>query len=609
MTAVRNAVLKEVHPWRRWCVLGFLGLCSVSVLGRAYQLQVLEQEFLRKEGDKRQVRTLQIPGHRGAIRDRRGEPLALSAPVESIWAVPAALLESPQHVYALAKLLNRNSRDFQKFLKERSERKFVYLVNDLSPVEAKRVLALKAPGVFSEESYARYYPAGEVTAQMVGFCGRDGEGLAGMERAQEKSLAGQKGTRRVIRDRTGRVVEDGLEYREARSGEDLNLTLDLRLQYLAYRELKAAVEHNQARGGLMVVADAQTGEILAMAAQQSFNPNKPEERTSGGTRNRAITDSFEPGSTVKPLLVAQALELGLVQTSTTIDTKPGFLKVGSLTVRDVHPQGQIDLAQMLAKSSNVGAAKIGLAMGPEAVWGGYQRFGMGDPVYSGFPGEASPVLRPYGEWGQIATATASYGYGLSLNALHLVRAYAALANNGLMPQMRLSLKAPNVPPQRAVSERVAREMLRLMEGVIESGGTATAAAIPGYRVAGKTGTIRKLADGGGYADNRHQAVFIGMVPAQRPRLVGLVMIDEPRAGDYYGGLVSAPVFARVMQGALRQLQIAPDGSSNPQPAVQSVALAPLRRGSGAAPETRLMNGRSVVPVPSAAASPRMGPHT
>lgn len=575
MTAIRNAVLSEVSPWRRRLVLGFLGLCSVSVLGRAYQLQVLEQDFLRKEGDKRQVRTLEIPGHRGAIRDRRGEPLALSAPVESVWAVPAALLESPQHVYALAKLLNKNPRELQAFLKERRERKFVYLANDLSPNEAKRVAALKAPGVFSEESYARYYPAGEVTAQMVGFCGRDGEGLAGMERAQEKTLAGQKGTRRVIRDRTGRVVEDGLEYREARSGEDLNLTLDLRLQYLAYRELKAAVERNQARGGLMVVADAQTGEVLAMAAQQSFNPNKLEERSSSGTRNRAITDSFEPGSTVKPLLVAQALESGIYQVGSRIDTAPGILKVGSLTVRDVHPVGEVDLAHMLAKSSNVAAAKIGLTLGPEAVWNGYQRFGMGDPVYSGFPAEAIPVLRPFSDWGQIATATASYGYGLSVNALHLVRAYAALANDGLMPQMRLAMNAPHVPPQRAVSQRVARETLRLMESVIEPGGTATAAAIPGYRVAGKTGTIRKLADGGGYAEDRHQAVFIGMVPAERPRLVGLVMIDEPRAGDYYGGLVSAPVFARVMQGALRQLQIAPDGSSNPQPPPQTVALVPL----------------------------------
>jgi cell division protein FtsI (penicillin-binding protein 3) len=571
MSAVRNAVLEEVRPWRRWLVLGFFALCSFSVLGRAYQLQVVEREFLQREGDKRQVRALEIPGHRGAIRDRRGEPLALSAPVHAVWAVPAALLESPQHVYALARLLERNSREFQKFLQERRERKFVYLANDLSPMAAKRILALRAPGVFGEENYARYYPAGEVTAQMVGFCGRDGDGLAGMERAQEKTLAGQKGMRRVIRDRTGRVVEDGLEYREAHSGADLNLTLDLRLQYLAHRELKAAVEKNQARGGLVVVADAQTGEVLAMAAQPSFNPNNLDERTTAGTRNRAITDSFEPGSTVKPLMVAQALETGLLRADSRLNTTPGFLKVGSLTVRDIHPQGEIDIATLLSKSSNVGAAMIGLALGPERLWSGYQRFGIGEPVYSGFPGEAASTLHPPGEWGEIATATASYGYGLSLNALHLVRAYSALGNGGLMPHMRLALHAPAVPPQRAVSERVARDVLRLMEGVALTGGTAIAAAIPGYRVAGKTGTIRKVAEGGGYAGDRHQAVFIGLVPAHRPRLVGLVMIDEPKAGDYYGGLVSAPVFSRVMQGALRQLQIAPDGPAAPP--AQTVALA------------------------------------
>jgi cell division protein FtsI (penicillin-binding protein 3) len=574
MTAVRNAVLEDVRPWRRWLVLGFFALCGVSVLGRAYQLQVVEREFLQKEGDKRQVRALEIPGHRGAIRDRRGEPLALSAPVHAVWAVPGALLESPQHVYALARLLERNSREFQKFLQERRDRKFVYLANDLSPMAAKRILALRAPGVFGEENYARYYPAGEVTAQVVGFCGRDGNGLAGMERAQEKSLAGQKGMRRVVRDRAGRVVEDGLEYRAAHSGQDLRLTLDLRLQYLAHRELKAAVEKNQARGGLVVVADAQTGEVLAMAAQPTFNPNKLEERMTAGTRNRAITDSFEPGSTVKPLMVAMAIEAGLLRGDSRINTAPGFLKVGSLTVRDIHPQGEIDVATLLAKSSNVGAAMVGLALGPERLWNGYQRFGFGEPVYSGFPGEAASTLHPHSEWGDIATATASYGYGLSLNALHLVRAYASLGNGGLMPQMRLSLNAPGIPPQRALPEKVAGEVLSLMEGVSLPGGTATAAAIPGYRVAGKTGTIRKLAEGGGYSGDRHQAVFIGLVPAQRPRLVGLVMIDEPRAGDYYGGLVSAPVFSKVMQGALRQLQIAPDEGPAPPTRPQTVALAP-----------------------------------
>lgn len=557
-------VAEPVSAWRRWFVLGLMGVTSLVVMGRAVQLQVIDQDFLQKEGNKRHIRTVSIPGHRGAIRDRRGEPLALSAPVESIWAVPEPLLKSPKHIYALAQLLGRKPRQLEKFLKEREDKGFVYLANDLSPMEAKRVLALKAPGVFSEQKYARYYPAGEVAAQVVGFCGRDGQGLGGLERAQETALSGKDGIRRVVRDRAGRIVEDGLEFKSAKSGDDLQLTLDLRLQYLAYRELKAAVAKHNARGGLVVVADAQTGEILAMASDPSFNPNNRGERVSDGTRNRVVADRFEPGSTVKPLLVAQALELGLYQPASEVDTAPGTLKVGSLTVRDVHPQGRIDLAHLLSKSSNVGAAKVGLALGAEAVWGGYQRFGMGDPVYTGFPGEASPVLRHFSEWGQIATATASYGYGMSLNALHLVRAYAGLANDGLMPSLSLVKNAAHVPPQRAVSAEVAREVRVMMEGVVEPGGTARAAAIPGYRVTGKTGTIRKISETGvGYASNRHQSVFIGMVPAEHPRLVGLVVVDEPRAGDYYGGLVSGPIFSVVMQGALRQLQIAPDGTSAP----------------------------------------------
>lgn len=564
MSAARRAAAPTgIRPWRRWTVLGMLGLCTLAVQGRAFYLQVFEQEFLQREGDKRHVRTLSIPGHRGAIVDRRGEPLALSAPVESIWVVPSALLDAPDHLEAIARLTQRKPSELTAYLKARTDRKFVYLAERISPAQAQRILAVKAPGVFSEPSYARYYPAGEVAGQVVGFAGRDGAGLEGLERAQEALLAGQAGSRRVIRDRTGRVVEDFGTFKPAQSGQELRLTLDLRIQYLAYRELKAAVMRHDAKGGLVVVADSHTGEILAMASQPGFNPNNPDDRRAAGIRNRSVADSFEPGSTVKPLLVAQALELGLYQSGSLIDTTPGVMKVGALTVRDLHPQGEVDLGVMLAKSSNVGAAKIGLRLGAESVWGGYQRFGLGEPVYSGFPGEAVPVLRHFTEWGQIATATASYGYGLSLNALHLVRAYSAIANNGLMPMLSLIKGAPPPPPQRAVSERTARDVRRMLERVVSADGTGKRAAISGYRVAGKSGTVRKVAEGGGYDRDRHQAVFIGMVPAENPRLVGLVMIDEPQAGDYYGGLVSAPVFATVMQGAARLLQVAPDGPMLP----------------------------------------------
>lgn len=591
MSAIRPPALLPVAGWRRWLVVAAMGIGAAVVLGRAFQLQVLEREFLLREGNKRHIRTVTIPAHRGAILDRRGEPLALSAPVESIWAVPSALLESPPHLVAVARLLDRKPQELEKFLRARIERKFVYISDPLSPAEAKRVLSVKAPGVFSEPAYARYYPAGEVAGQLVGFCGRDGDGLEGIEKAQEAVLAGAQGTRRVVRDRAGRVVEDDLDYAEAQSGKDVNLTIDLRIQYLAYRELKNAVQQHKARGGLIVVADAASGEILAIAAQPGFNPNNANERRGKGTRLAAIIDSLEPGSTVKPLLVAQALELGLYQPSSLIDTSPGTFKVGALTVRDVHPQGVVDLAKMLSKSSNVGAAKIGMALGPESVWAGYQRFGLGEPVYSGFPGEATPVLRHFTEWGQIATATASYGYGFSVNALHMVRAYGALANDGLMAPLKLVRDGRPVPPQRAISAETAREVRHMLEQVVAPAGTATRAAITQYSVAGKTGTVRKVAETGGYDARRHQSLFIGMMPAQNPRLVGLVMIDEPGADGYYGGLVAAPVFSRVLQGAARLLQISPDGSG----AQEAAPTPPKRTTVALEPSQPLQRVRAEVP--------------
>ena len=573
--AVRKPVVRAVGRWRQALVLGVLALGALVVLGRAFHLQVVERDFLRGEGDKRQIRTLAIPGHRGAILDRRGEPLALSAPVSSIWAVPSAVLAKPDAVTQLAAALGRSPAELTAYLKAREGRKFVYLREQISPAEAQKVLALGLSGVFSEPAYARYYPAGEVASQVVGFTGREGKGLEGVERALESRLAGTPGKRRVIRDRTGKVIEDGLEFVPASAGETINLTLDLRIQYLAYRELKAAVAKNKAKGGVMVVIDAHTGDILAMAAQPGFNPNNLEARAEGtGVRNRAVTDGFEPGSTLKPLLVAQAIELGLYQPNSIIDTNPGFLKVGALTVRDHHPQGVVDIAKLLAKSSNVGSAMIGLAMGAENVWSGYQRFGLGERVDLAFPGEVMPVLRHFTEWGQIATATASYGYGLSVSALHLVRAYAAMANDGLMPKLSLVAGGVRPPPQRVLSASTARSVRQLLESVVSADGTAQRAAIEGYRVAGKSGTVRKVAATGGYDANRHQAVFVGMVPVDQPRLVGIVMIDEPQAGTYYGGLVSAPVFGSVMQGAARLLQVPPD---TPPPApTQTVSLSPAR---------------------------------
>lgn len=561
--------------WRRRAALGFMASFALAVFGRAFYLQVVDKDFLNREGDRRHIRTVTLPGHRGAIRDRFGEPLALSAPVDSIWVLPSELLAAPEYLAAMANLLSLKPRELEKYLRARDDKQFVYLKRQIDPDEAARFMALKAPGVFAQREYRRFYPAAEVAAHVVGFTDIDGRGQEGIEVAQDANLRGVAGSRRVIRDRAGHVVEDTDDIKEAQPGADVDLTLDLRLQYLAYRELKTAVEDNHARGGLIVVADPATGDILAIASQPGYNPNRPDDRELSSLRNRAVNDSFEPGSTVKSLLIAQALETRAINTGYHVDTGPGYFKVGTMTVRDEHVTGDIDLAKLLSRSSNVGAAKVGLAMGAESVWAGYQKFGIGEPVGSGLPGEAGTVLRPAGKWGAIETATASFGYGLTVNALQLVRAYCALANDGLMPALSVIKRDSPIPPQRTVSAQTARSMRQLLEGVIAPGGTAVKAAIPGYRVAGKTGTVKKNANGG-YLEGSHQSVFIGMMPAEHPRLVGLVMIDEPKAGAYFGGDVSAPVFSRVLGGAARLLQIQPDELPPPLPKTDVVQSLPLQ---------------------------------
>ncbi len=552
---------QPVAAWRRWFVLGLLAAGALAVVSRAFYLQVMTREFLVTEGDKRHIRTLNLAGLRGAVLDRNGNALALSAPVDSLWAVPEDLLTPAAEPYrvALAEMLGKTPELLEQFLRKQAaaDRRFVYLLKTQNPDIISRILKLKAPGVFAERGYSRYYPSGEVVGQVVGFCGLEGHGLEGLEKAFDEALTGEPGFRRVIRSRDGKVVEDTGTEKLARAGTDLKLTLDLRVQYLAYRELTAAVERNKAQGGMIVIAEVKTGDILAVAALPAYNPNNPEDRKSG-LRNRAITDRLEPGSTIKPLMVAQALETHAFNAQSLIDTGPGYLQVGSWTVRDTHPVGVVDLAKLLAKSSNVGAALMGLKMGSQTLYEGYQNFGIGESIGLGFPGEVTGVLHPANKWRESDIAAAAYGYGVSMSALHLVRAYAALGNGGLMPQLSLVHRDRLPPLRRATSAASANAVLAMMRGVVSLDGTGSRAAVPGYSVAGKTGTVRKLKLTGGYEDSRHWSAFVGLIPANDPQLVGLVFVDEPTAGAYYGGLVAAPVFSAVMGGAARLLQIPQD---------------------------------------------------
>lgn len=558
---VPSSTPQPVGAWRRWFVLSLLGLGAIAVLSRAFYLQVMTREFLVTEGDKRHIRTLHVAGLRGAVLDRNGNALARSAPVDSLWAVPEDLLTPTAEPYrvALAEMLGKKPKVLEQFLRTQAaaDKRFVYLLKNQNPDVVARILKLKAPGVFAERSYSRYYPSGEVVGQVVGFCGLEGHGLEGLEKALDETLTGEPGFRRVIRSRDGKVVEDTGTEKTARPGKDLKLTLDLRLQYLAYRELAAAVARNKAQGGMIVIAEVKTGDILAIAALPAYNPNNPEDRKTG-LRNRAITDRLEPGSTIKPLMVAQALETGTFKPQSLIDTGPGHMQIGSWTVRDIHAEGVVDLPKLLAKSSNVGAAMMGLKMGPQALWTGYRNFGIGEPIALGFPGEVTGVLHAPNKWRESDIAAAAYGYGVSMSALHLVRAYAALGNAGRMPQLSLVHRDTLPESRRAISSTSANAVLEMMRGVVSLDGTGIKAAVPGYSVAGKTGTVRKLKVTGGYEDRRHWSAFVGLIPANDPQLVGLVFVDEPTQGGYYGGLVAAPVFSAVMGGAARLLQIPQD---------------------------------------------------
>ena len=546
-----------VYRTRRFVVAGLLALAFLSLLARAVHLQVFNHGFLQDQADARHLRVVSIAAHRGMIVDRRGQPLAVSTPVDSVWANPQALRPAREYLPALSTLLEMDISQLQRTLAERSDREFVYLKRHISPELAARVKAVGAPGVFLDREYRRYYPDGEVAAHIVGFTDIDDVGQEGTELAYDEWMRGEPGAKRVIKDGRHHVVADVESIRPPRPGKQLMLSIDRRLQYLAYRELKTAVVQHKARSGSVVMLDVQTGEVLAMVNQPSYNPNNRRGLRSGAIRNRAVTDVIEPGSTIKPFTVASALESGRYGPHSPIETAPGYFRVGRKTIRDVHDYGALDVTGVIRKSSNVGAAKIALSLPKEAFWSLLNRVGFGTLTASGFPGEVSGLLLNPRRWHRIEQATLAFGYGLSVTALQLAQAYAILAADGVH-QPASFLKVDKIPQgERVLSARVARQVRSMLEEATGPEGTGGRARVSGYRVAGKTGTVHKSV-AGGYAEDRYLSLSGGMAPASRPRLVAVVVINEPSNGDYYGGEVAAPVFSRVMAGALRLLDIAPD---------------------------------------------------
>jgi len=547
-------------PARRLLVKLLLLLVTGGLLWRAVDLQHTDKDFLIGQGDARHLRVVAIPAHRGKILDRNGEPLAISTPVDSVWANPRELAAAPQRWPELARLLGLDLKQLERLPAEREEREFVYLKRHLAPQLASKVEQAGVPGVYLQREYRRYYPLGEVAAHVVGFTNVDDNGQEGMELAFDERLRGVGGARRVLRDRLGRIVEEVEGIRTPKPGVDLVLSLDRRVQYLAYRALLGAVKRTRARGGSVVVLEARTGEVLAMVNQPAYNPNNRADRVSARYRNRAVTDVFEPGSAIKPFTIAAALESGRFQVNTKIDTNPGTMKIGKYTVRDMRNYGVIDLPTVMQKSSNVGATHLALALEPRELWQMFTRVGFGSATGSGFPGEVDGVLTHYFEWGDIHRATLSFGYGMSVSALQLAQAYAVLANDGRF--VRVSFERVDQPVEGVpvLSRATARSVRAMLESVVGPQGTAQRARVVGYRVGGKTGTVRK-STAGGYAEDRHKAFFAGIAPLTKPRLVVVVVIDEPRGKEYYGGQVAAPVYAEIMARAMRVLGIPPDDSS------------------------------------------------
>ena len=552
-----SRVSESGYAGRKWFLLVLFSLAATAVACRVFYLQILNKDFLIDQGDARAIRSVAIPAYRGMITDRNGEPVAVSTPVASIWAAPGKVLASGADLGELADLLGTSAAEIRQFLTSRQDRNFVYMKRHVPPGTARQVRALKIPGINTDKEYKRYYPIGEVASHLIGFTNIDDVGQEGIELAFDDWLRGAPGKKRVLKDLYGSIVKDIENIKQPAPGESLTLALDQRLQYLAYRELNSAVLQHKARGGMLLLLGVRTGEVLALAVQPPFNPNNRSDIKGNRYRNRVVTDVFEPGSTMKPFTIAAALISGLYQPETMVDTAPGRLTFGRYSISDINNYGTLSISDVIRKSSNVGTTKVALTLGPERLWKLHHDVGFGTPTMSGYPGEVPGTLSDYDDWSKLELATVSYGYGISVTTMQLAQAYSVIAAAGLLYPISFQKVNTITTPRRVMPEMVAFEVNRMMRAVVGPGGSGRRAAVEGYHVAGKTGTAHKTSDSG-YVEDRYRSLFAGFAPATEPRLVLVVVIDEPGAGQYFGGQVAAPVFAKVMKGALRILNIPPD---------------------------------------------------
>ncbi len=580
---IRNRTRSQFDLGNRLMMVGVaLGLCGVALVSRAAYVQLIDSDFYQRQGEARYLREVPIPTSRGMITDRNGEPVAVSTPVASIWVNPQELLQAPERIPELARALGLPADEVTSKLAQKADKEFMYLRRRMNPDVAEQIVALKIPGVFSQREFRRYYPQGEAMAHVLGFTNIDDHGQEGLELAFDEWLRGKPGAKKVIRDRKGAIVENIDQVRPAEPGKDLTLSIDRRIQFLAMRELRNAVTENKAAGGSIVVMDVATGEVLAMANLPTYNPNAVSGATPDTRRNRAVTDLVEPGSTMKPLTIATALQNHIVTPNTVIDTNPGYLSLGRYTIRDVpRNNGVLNVTGVITRSSNIGAAKIAAQIPDQMFYNSVRAFGYGVAPQSGFPGESSGVVPVPGSPGWYGTTktTMSYGYGLNATPLQIAQAYSALANGGQLIQPTF-VKGQRNEARQVLDPSVAQEVVRMMETVVTNGG-AKQAAILGYHVAGKTGTARKNGPNG-YERGHYNLLFAGVVPATAPRFAAVVVVNDPQGAKQYGGLVSAPVFHHVMEGTLRLMDVPPDDIQS-WLAAQAAGKVGGKPGSGAAP--------------------------